>query len=245
MSVDRDIVELEKLRLAFDDASARRRLALFRQLLTAKWADATAVTRTHELALFAVAYPHDEKELAAAQRVLRSISDSIRSAKATSKPPAWLGALDDSGIAHTATTAAFSIDLADWLTRRFPDAVELDWQDGDVGSDLCEFLPAVAASIEQDGLLDDRLTLQAWFDLVTGQTQSNVRGPKRRHASASHAAWLLHTIKRQVASGRLLDRVFDSLDIRLRIQLADPIASRTFARFPARPSFFQRGEPLG
>jgi len=244
MSVSRVIAELEPLRLAFDDASVGRRIVLLGQLAQAKWTDADDCTRAHELALFAAAYPHDPRELAAAGRVLDGVARAIHRAAATDPPPAWVAALNDSGLAHTTTTAAFSIDLAEWLTHRFPDGVSLDWQDGSVGADLCDFLPGVTASVEHDGILDDRLTLQTWMDLATGAGRRRGK-PSPPPRVSTQAAWLIRAIRRKCSQPALLDRAFDSLDIRLRHRLDDPIASRTFARFPRRPTFFQRGHPLG
>ncbi len=245
MSRQSDIDALESLRLAFDNASARRRTALIRNLAAKTWTNAPSLIRGHELALFAAAYPNDPRELAAAQSALDGISKFIRSAHASRNPPAWRGELEDSGIAETTTTAAFSVDLADWLTRRIPNDVELDWQDGDVGSDMCDFLATMVAPVEHDGLLDDRLSLQDWFQLVIGRRRSSMRTSKAKTAGWSDAAWLVRLMKQRIANGRIADRVFDSLDVRLKLRLNDPIASRTFARFPNRSIFFQGGKPLG
>lgn len=243
MSIHRVIDELEKLRLAVSNESALRRCELFSQLRKAAWTDAESLGRAHELALFAVAYPNDAKELASAQNLLRHLGGWIQAARTQGEAPSWLGELDDSGIAHTSTSATFSIDLAHWLIRRFPADVELDWQDGDVGADLCEFLPNIVGRIEHDGLLDDRLTLQAWFDLATGR--GNARRAKRTGNGVSQAAWLFRALKDRLGPGHIADRVFDSLDIRLSHRLADPIASRTLARFPSPTAFFAHGAPLG
>lgn len=231
------IDELESLRLAFNDKSAKRRTRLLTGLATMTWTDAASLQRGHELALFAAAYPNDPRELASAEAALKGIASFIRKNRSAKQPPKWLDELDDSGIAHTHTTAAFSIDLSHWLTRRFPNDVELDWQDGDVGQNLCDFLPGVVARVEHDGLLDDRLTLQAWVDLATGRA----KGRK----GISTAAWLVRALKNRMTDGVIADRVFDSLDLRLRMRLDDPIASRTLSRFPKRPVFFQRSAALG
>lgn len=244
MSIPNVIDELEQLRLAISVQAARRRGELFSQLRKSTWTSADAIVRAHELALFAAAYPNDLKELAAAHNLLQHIADTIQTAQSQREPPAWLDALNDTGIANTFTSAAFSIDLADWLTRRFHDFVELDWQDGDVGSELCDFLPAVVGRVEHDGLLDDRLTLQSWFELALGRGKST-RGASKPGKKQSQASWLIRTLMDRFGHGFVADRVFDSLDIRLKHRLVERIASRTFARFPFPTAFFQHGTPLG
>jgi len=244
MYVRHVIDELDTLRLAVSDESARRRRRLFSQLRKSTWTDAETLMRAHELALFAAAYPNDQRELVSAYGLLLMIAEWIESLRSRRDAPSWLSELNDSGIAHTTTSATFSIDLADWLTRRFPNDVELNWQDGDVGSELCEFLPNVVGRVEQDGLLDDRLTLQAWFNLATGRGDLR-RGSKHADTRAPQAAWLIRALKYRLGAGHIADRVFDSLDIRLSHQLADLIASRTFARFPSPTAFFAHGAPLG
>ena len=54
--------------------------------------------------------------------------------------------------------------------------------------------------------------------------------------------WLLGLFARLEAGGAALDRVFESLDLHAQWRLSNPVASRTFQRFPPRRIAYQRAE---
>ena len=77
----------------------------------------------HDLLLFLVAYPDERAVLRLAEAELRRIAGAV-----VRRSPAEVTRLDGTGLPGTLTACAFSLDLARWLTRRFPRDVELDWE---------------------------------------------------------------------------------------------------------------------
>src|SRR6516165_2804408 len=70
-----------------------------------------------------VAYPDERAVLRLAEAELRRIAGAV-----VRRSPAEVTRLDGTGLPGTLTACAFSLDLARWLTRRFPRDVELDWE---------------------------------------------------------------------------------------------------------------------
>ncbi len=156
------------------------------------------------------------------RRITRITRDTLKAGRQRE-----IDRLADSGMAETVTTCAFSVEAAEWLARRFGRSAELDWDDGSAGEKLDEFLNLLVAGVERDGLLSDRLTTREWIRLARGSQHT------------TDLAWLVDRFNRLGATPELREQAFESLDLRIRWKLTDKIASRTLARFPRRPTFFQ------
>src|SRR5262249_1697106 len=94
-------------------ALARRRIRTTRLL-----------RRYHEVLCFLRAYPDDAALLGAVEDALAAFGTRV----AALRDP---GQLDETGIAGTAVYCPLSYPAARWLATRFPDAVEVDWQDAE------------------------------------------------------------------------------------------------------------------
>ena len=223
-------------RTRFGPEAATAKLDLLRQLPAHLPRQPKALLDLHEGLLFIAAYPDNAAVLAAAEAALAAVAHAA-AAMIAGRNAAHARRLADTGIVGTPLSCAFSIDLADWLVRRFPADVDLDWEDGSAGAALDEFLPALAASVERDGLIDERLSALEWMNLALG---ANAKRPQ----TVSRLAWLISAFDRLGPRGELLDRAFESLDLHIRWHLRDPIGSRTTGRFPARPPHFQSDDLL-
>lgn len=222
---DGDAVDkLFDLRTQFGGSRRRK----YRALLRASRLDLDepdALRRYHEVLLFLAAYPDDADVLRIVQSELRRVARSAASL-AGDRNRRFARRLDDSGIAGTVNHCSFSLDCVDWLAHRFPRDVEIDWEDDSAGDALDEFLPSLAAHVERDGALSDRLSTRAWIQLAAGAKRNGL-------------SWLVERFGRSGCGGDFLDRAFDSLELQVRWVLRDRAASRTWIRFPARRVFYQ------
>lgn len=184
----------------------------------------------HDLLLFLSAYPDDSQFLRQVNKeldrlaltMLRSQSEGTRG---------LTNLLSDSGIAHTETVHPFTLDMMQWLTRRFPKDLCLDWDDDSLGDAFDEFAQQIVPRVERDGLYADDLTTREWFAHAMGKSK------------LSDAAWIAEQFQRLRGEPALRDHAFDSLNLSTRWKLCNKAASRTFCRFPSRPIFFQN-EPI-
>lgn len=226
MTTRRLIEKLQHLRTDFNARSRAKRHRLLTQCAQDPFDAVRDLRDYHDALLFIAAYPDDADMLRRANAELRRIARITRDIHQSNRRRE-IDRLADSGMAGTITTCAFSVEAAEWLARRFGRSVELDWEDGSAGEKLDECLNLLVARVERDGLLSDRLTTQEWFRLARGSQHK------------TDLAWLVDRFNRLDATPELREQAFESLDLRMRWSLTDKIASRTFARFPRRPTFFQ------
>lgn len=179
----------------------------------------------HDLLLFLAAYPDSAAMLKVVEGELKRLAITVRQTRGLA------ARLVDTGIANTEIVHPFTLDMTRWLVGRLPADVELDWDDGSLGEAVDEFLHALVPSVERDGLYADHLTTQEWFALAKGSS------------SASDAKWLVEQFGRLQGPASLRDHAFDSLGAAVRWRLRAAGFSRTTARFPRRPIFFQE-EPI-
>jgi len=86
---------------------------------------------------------------------------------------------------------------------------------------------SVISPVEGDGLYAGHLSTKEWFDLAKGD------------ASTSDAQWLVEQFRRLKGPRILREVAFDALNLELHWRLCEKAFSRTTARFPRRPIFFQ------
>src|ERR1700730_14771838 len=90
--------------------------------------DASDLIRLHEAVLFLRAYPHDERVLRAAERLLDSFDRRIERLSRSGDDLSAFDAPEVAGVAGTVIGTDFSWDLVRWLLRRHPNDVRVDWE---------------------------------------------------------------------------------------------------------------------
>lgn len=191
--------------------------------LRASAAAAADLRGFHDELMFQIAYAESAAVARAARAALPRVVRALRGL-----PRQEQEALADSGIAGTALTTSFSLDLLKWLTHRCAGRVTMAWEDGSAGAALDEMLHRLVANAEADGLLSERCTTQEWLQLAKGR------------AVRSEIDWLRERFEALACAAALRDRLFESLDLHVRWSLPAHGPSRTFTRFPSRPRFFHR-----
>ncbi len=220
MPGDPDPIEtLAATRVKFGPGPRRQKLALLDRLAKAVPTRPRDLKACRDAILFITAYPDDSAIHKAAETAMRAITTMIASNDRLADR------LADSGIPGTVITAPFSVDLAGWLARRFPDDVEIAWEEGSAGPGPDELLFACAPLGQRDGLLAQGLTTQAWLRLASG-------------TDSGALPWLLHALDAAATSPELVDYAFEKLDLRLRWRVAELPDNDGLTR---RRLFFQRG----
>lgn len=219
MTLDEIIETLLARRRRFGRGPARERLRLLGRAAKLPIAPARTLRAYHDLLLFLVAYPDDRAVRDRAVAELRRCAVAARD----------MGRLDDSGIANTSLSCTYSIETLTWLAERFGRAVAIDWEDGALGGALDRFLPVLVHRVEHDGTLDRSLSTRDWIRAA--------RGP----GGGSDLGWLLSRLERLGVGDAVRDHLVEPLDLRVRWRLSGRRSSRTFLRFPARPTAYQDG----
>lgn len=217
------IARLDAVRRRFSPAASREK----RRVLAAAEGRALPPLRRlvawHDAVLFVAAHSDDAAVRRAADRELRRLAAALRAQRLSR-----LRRLDDTGIAGTAMTAAFSPPMLGWLASAVRPAPELCWPSGAHGR-LDAFGALLALPAETGGALFPDLGAEEWLRLVAG-----------RAAAAVPA--LLDRLAASVTDPGLREYVLDGLDLKVRWRLGR--VSRTITRFPARPLFYQRSDLL-
>ena len=113
--------QIDSLKNTYGGDAAARKLAALSALDGQRLRRAAAVLRVHEFLCFLRAYPDNETVLDTVERTL---------ARFERRPDLrrFRGALADTGIAGTTTHYVFFWFTAQWLARRWPDRLTIDWK---------------------------------------------------------------------------------------------------------------------
>jgi hypothetical protein len=219
--VAEQVALLERTKHGSGAAERTTRRALLAALARGRMRDPDLLLRYHEALCFLRAYPDGPATLGAAEEALAAISARV----AMLRDP---GRLDETGIAGTTLYCPFSFAAARWLVTRFPDAVEVDWQDAEAETAMGALLPWLSGLAAEEALVEVGVPYREWL--------AAVRGPGR----GSDVAAILDAL----AAGTGADArqaTFDALAVRLRWRLGDGPGSRTRLRLPVPRVFFHRG----
>jgi hypothetical protein len=212
------------------EAGERATLSRKRWLRTAaetRLEDPPELAAYHDALMFLIAYPDDRELLRLAKSELSRVARTVRDwSRATGDELA--AQIEGSGIAHTELVHGFTLDAARWLASRFPRDISLEWREDSLGREFDSFLPALVARVEADGTVVTRFSTREWFSIARGK-----RGPAHEDI-----AWLVERFNSLGCSGPAIDRLFEAMEIELRWRVRSRAASRTFVRFPPRPTFF-------
>jgi hypothetical protein len=214
---------LERLRDVHGVDAARTRLSLLAAVRSRRLASAPDVRRLHEILCFSRAYPDDPRVLAAVERELRHFGerDDVRRFTAD---------LLNSGISGTDIVYAFNAWTAQWLAENWPDLLSIEWDSVTDPGRVLRLLFLFALPSEAPGLDEAPLPAARWAARLAGAGHTDAAFVIRRAAS-------LHAPREAQV------RLFEELDLPIRMKGSLRGPSRTLARFPPSPRVFQR-EPL-
>jgi hypothetical protein len=159
---------VDQLKYTYGGDAAARKLALLGALEHRTLPSARAVERAHEFLCYLRAYPDNAAVLDAAERMLARFGrrpDLRRSRRA----------LADSGIAGTATHYVFFWFTAQWLARRWPDRLTIDWKAFDRKSrnELEGLLHLVLPYAETPAIDGADIPLRSFLDALKGPSETD------------------------------------------------------------------------
>lgn len=224
---DRELIDqLERARNQFGRDARNTKFELLEEAAGRELRDARSLLRYHEVLLFIIAHPDDARASRLAASELERLAEAIPSLLKTKR--GWK-ILTDSGLPGTEVGSPYSLTLIEWILGRCPGEIALDWE-GLESRALSDRLGDLVLPAARDGQLRTDLSIDAWVNLLAGPEAT----------PHDEVACLVRLVRGLECPPPTLDQVFESLDLFFLWTLNDPEASRTFARFPDRPVFYQR-----
>ena len=210
--------QLEKLKNVYGGDSAARKLSLLGKL-TRRLETADQVRRLHEFLCFLHAYPDSGPVLEQVEYMLAQFAkrgDLRRHRRA----------LADTGIAGTDINYSFFWPTACWIVKRFPDYLTINWVEFTNRNKLVDLLPILLPYCESPAL--DTLTYSAreWLDRLKGTSETD-------------AAFLIRRFAALRASSFTREKLFEDLDVPMRLSPGPGTPTRTGAKLPGMPVVFQ------
>jgi len=212
---------LERLKDDFGGEVPARRLELLRALERRRLESAGQVMRIHELLCFSRAYPDDPAVLAQVERMLDGF-------EARGDLKRFRTALADSGIAGTAINYSFFWFTAEWLARRWPQQLTIDWPLFASKEKLQELLHLLLPYSETLTVDELGFSTREWVALLKGPSNTDAEFLIRRFAALRSDDFVRETI-------------YELLDVPVRIAPGRDTPSRTKARYDGLPAVFQTG----
>jgi hypothetical protein len=164
--------------------------------------------------------------LAVVERVLERFA-----ARVSRLPGASRARLRDTGISATTLEYPFGLPMARWLVSRFPGDVEVAWRGFDEGERLEETLAILVSHVENEAFTEGGLGWRRWLRAA------------RAGRRITDARLLVELFDRAALPAEVRDLLFEGLGLSFRWRLGSRHGSRTGARLPDQPAFFQQ-QPL-
>ena len=213
--------ELEHLKDAYSDGAAGRKLDLLKVLSRASLSRSRQVEALHEILCFLRAYPDSSEILDQVEGMLQRFSRRKDLGRFRKE-------LANSGIAGTEISFPFFWFTAEWLARRWPKHVSIDWREFDKRDDLVEMLPLLLPYSESSALEELVSSPREWINRLKGPDETDAYFLTRRFKALSGDSFT-----------READ--FERLDIPIKLKAGDDTPSRTLAHYPVKKIAFRTG----
>lgn len=218
--------------LTFDPVAADRKEQIVRTIAGMPIDRPVDLVQWHDLLCFLRAYPDSRRILQLADHELGGIHGRVvrllkRMPNQTAKT------LADTGIAGSTVTGIFSYDLTRFLAGRYPDELEIDWEqyDANESDPIWNMLPLFANWHEVDTFdTTQELTSHTWLQ----QSAGNGSGP---------LAALLRLMQQRHVPEPVARHLFEAAELPIRWQLTEGSPSRGRKRVRQSERFWQQ-EPL-
>jgi len=211
--------ELERIKSEFGGDVAARKRELAASLATVRFATARALARFHDVLCYLRAYPDDEAVRNEVERIL----DRFASRRDLARHRSLLA---DTGIAGTDIYFRFFQPTADYLARRHPAALRIDWPEFDEKERLERMLCLFALYGETPGLDKELFDARGWLE-------------RMKSPSETDAVFLIRRFAALAVDEFVRERMFEELDVPIRLRAGPNTPSRTRALHRRAPIVFQ------
>lgn len=201
---------LEKLKFSFSSAAAERKRQYLEVLAHARLATAGQVARFHEILCFIQAWPDNAG-------ILETVTSLLADFHQRADLRRHADELVDTGIAGTSLNFRFYQATALWLVDRWPQQVQVDWEEVENADALEQYLPLLASYSETPALDAGELEFREWIDRLKGPTETD-------------AAFLVRRMQTLSANSFLNELLYDGVDVPLTLLPGPDTPSRTRAR---------------
>ncbi len=215
------LTDLEALKNSFGKQAARDKRDLLRRLADVSLPDAAAVSRLHELLCFWRAYPDSAALLRRVEAMLGAFG-SRRDLQRHRR------GLVDSGIEGAEIRYEFYMQMAQWLARRWPERLRIDWAEFKHPEVLEKILNLLALYNETPGLDEFAFPVRDWIDRLKGPDETD-------------AAFVVNRIRDLAVDTFTREYFFEHLAIPMIIEAGTGGPSRTRAKVSGAKVYYQTG----
>ena len=210
---------IDELRGAYGGDAALRKLELLGVLDRRTLRSPRALVRLHEFLCFLRAYPDNQAVFDQVERMLAGFEHrpDLRRLRA---------ALAGTGIAGTVIEEVFFWFTAQWLARRWPDRITINWKDFRSKAELVELLHLMLPYSETPALDEFAFPLRTWLTRLKGPSETDAAFLIRRFEALHHSSF-----------GR--ETLYERIGIPLVLAPGPGTPSRTRAKYPSGPPVFQ------
>ncbi len=217
------LTELESLKISFGADLGAQKFELLRRLESASLPTAETVLRLHELLCFCRAHPDDA-------RLLRQVESMLAAFHGRRDLQRKRSGLVDTGIEGTEIRYEFFMQMAQWLARRWPDRLQIDWAELGSGEKLDKILHLLALYTETPGLDEFAFPVRDWINRMKGPDETD-------------AAFVINRIKDLEMDPPTREFFYERLGLPLIITAGAGGPNRTCAKLSGAKIFYQT-EPL-
>ncbi len=188
----------------------------------------TLLRRFYDALCFLRAYPDDETLLRDVEKALNEFTRRVEALQAGGRRRGF-EALDDSGAAGVSVYCTFSYPIARWLAERFPEAVEIDWDDPAIEDGMGSVLPFLTEPAAEDALVEVDTSYRRWLAAAKGNHMG------------SDLQWLLYRLGQAVPDAQMLSAYYDRLRLSIRWEVRNSKTLHAPSTVYGAPTFFQKG----
>ena len=223
------ITSLDNSKYSYLKDDSDKKISILKELANRKIKSPSVIINFHEILCFIQAYPGNA---AISGMVDSSLSDFYRRInlfKEINGPED--DRIDETGMVDTLIRYPYSYNMARWLSEHFLSDIDIDWDDYSENErdPISGLLNLLALYVENDGIDNEDITSQEWVEKARGKNQTSL-------------AWLLGRMEAANIPDSLKQYLYDNAEIGLKWNLGFSDASRTLARVPVKPVFYQRSE---
>lgn len=202
--------QIERLKQCGGVSSTAKNIDLLKRLSRLQLSRAAQVFRLHEILCFLRAYPDDERLLELVEEMLAAFHERRDLGR-------FRRALADTGIAGTSLHFRFFWPTARWLVRRYPGQVEIDWGQLENASDIEDMLELSLPDFESITIEGSGLSLRELLAVLKGGKETDAEFLIRRFGAIR-------------ADDTVREKLYDDLDVPLRIKSSPSMPSRTHSK---------------